>query len=189
MEVKIIRSSRRRKTVSARLVNDVLLINAPCHISDTHLEKIVGRLKERLQHKKLKEELDKNEDLMAVFNRLNEKYFEDKLKVKAIEYVTNHNSRFGCCNYGSAHIRISHRLSIMPVWVRDYVIVHEMAHLLEPNHGKEFWAMARRYELAERARGYLMAVGLEQEEDESCEAEPPLTRLGLASKPTCQISA
>ncbi len=165
MEVKIIRSPRRRKTVSARLVKDVILINAPAYIPDVHLEKIVAGFKDKFQRKRLREELNRSEDLLSVAKRLNEKYFDNKLKVNTIEYVTNHNSRFGCCNYRSAHIRISHRLGTMPKWVRDYVIVHEMAHLLEPNHGKAFRDIVSRYELAERAKGYLMAVGLHQEDD------------------------
>lgn len=172
MEVKIVRSLRRKKTVSARLVKDVILINAPHHIHEFQLDKIVSQFKERFQRRKLKEELNKNEDLLSVFHRLNEKYFENKLKLTAIEYVTNQNTRFGCCNYQTGCIRISHRLSTMPVWVRDYVVMHEMAHLLEPNHSKAFWDIVSRYTLAERARGYLMAVGLAQEED----VEPDLTQ-------------
>ena len=47
----------------------------------------------------------------------------------------------------------------MPEWVRRYVLIHEMAHLIEPNHSRAFWDIVSRYKLTERARGYLMAVG------------------------------
>lgn len=176
MEVKIIRSAKRRKTVSARLIKDLIVVNVPYQIPEPQLEKIIARFKEKFQRRKLKEELNKTEDLLSVFKRFNAKYFENGLKVKSIEYVTNQNSKFGCCDYKAANIRISHRLSAMPLWVRDYVIVHEMAHLLEPNHSRAFWALVSRYELAERARGYLMAAGFHQGEDDFCEtpsAIPP----------------
>ena len=76
--------------------------------------------------------------------------------------MTNQNSRFGSCTPEDATIRLSHRLATMPVWVRDYVLVHELAHLIEGNHGKRFWKLVNRYPLTERARGYLMAVGMEE---------------------------
>ncbi len=164
MEVKITRSPRRRRTVSARLVKDVLLVSAPEFMPRERLEKMVANFKERFQRKRLKEELSRKEDLASVAQRLNERYFENKLNVKAIEYSVNQNSKFGCCNYRTGHIRISHRLGLMPSWVRDYVIVHELAHLIEPNHGKAFWDIVKRYELSERAKGYLMAVGLQRED-------------------------
>ena len=93
------------------------------------------------------------------------------LTVNSIEYVTDQTSKFGCCDYRSCRIRISHRIGAMPEWVRDYVIIHEMAHLLEPNHGASFWNLVSRYKLAERARGYLMAAGLAEEEGNSLAGE------------------
>jgi predicted metal-dependent hydrolase len=41
--------------------------------------------------------------------------------------------------------------------------MHELAHLKEANHGSHFWQFVNRYPLTERARGYLMAVGLEED--------------------------
>jgi predicted metal-dependent hydrolase len=160
MEIKIVRSSRRFRTVSARLVKDTLLISAPEALSRGRLEKIVSDFKVKFERKKLKEELDKKQDLVKIAAGINEKYFGNKLKVNLIEYAVDQNSKFGCCNYRTAHIRISHRIGLTPKWVRDYVVLHEMTHLIEPNHSRSFWDIVSRYKLAERARGYLIALGL-----------------------------
>ena len=159
MEVRIIRSKRRLRTVSARLVKDLLLINAPLILSQERLDKIIAGFKSKFARKMLKEELSKEHNLSDLASKLNKRYFGNKLKVESIEYVTSQNSKFGCCNYNSAQIRISHRIGLMPEWVRRYVLIHEMAHLIEPNHSRAFWDIVYRYKLTERARGYLMAVG------------------------------
>jgi predicted metal-dependent hydrolase len=49
--------------------------------------------------------------------------------------------------------------------VLEYVVMHELAHLLEANHGPRFWQLVARYPRTERARGYLMAAGLEELEE------------------------
>jgi len=138
-------------------------------MSGERLEKIVDNFKVRFERKRIKEELNRERPLTEIAAKLNDRYFGGGLKINSIEYATGQNSRFGCCNYRKATIRISHRLSRMPGWVRDCVIVHEMAHLVEPNHGPAFWDIVSRYELAERAKGYLMAVGLNGEIEQDLE--------------------
>lgn len=64
-------------------------------------------------------------------------------------------ARWGSCTPSTGAIRLSTRLAAFPDWVVDYVIVHELAHLLEPGHDKRFWAWVDRYPKAERAKGYL----------------------------------
>jgi len=164
MEIKIIRSRRRKRTVGARMVKDTLLVSAPLLISPEHLERIVSGFKVKFEKRKIKEELDRKQSLFDIAARINEKYFQNKLKINSIEYVTGQESKYGCCNCRDARIRISHRIGLMPDWVRDYVIVHEMAHLIEPNHSGAFWEIVSRYKLAERARGYLMAAGIDKED-------------------------
>ena len=61
-------------------------------------------------------------------------------------------------------MRLSSALARFPDWVVDYVIVHELAHLEQPNHTPEFWRLVERYPKAERARGYLLAKGGEEGE-------------------------
>ncbi|MCX5697240.1 MAG: M48 family metallopeptidase [Candidatus Omnitrophica bacterium] len=157
--VKILRSKKRRRTVSARVLKDILIVRAPESISESRLQKVITELKARIERKHLKDELNKSEDLAHRAKELSAQYFENKLSINSIEYVTDQNSKFGCCNYRTGCIRISHRISAMPQWVRDYVIIHELAHLEVPDHSKVFWDTVNRYKLAERARGYLIAVG------------------------------
>lgn len=163
-EIKIIRSLKRKKTVSARLNDGVLAVCAPSKISDKELNKIIVRLTERLLKKKLKRELDRQQDLKEIAENLNKKYFGGRLQIAAIDYSINQNSRFGCCNLKTGKILISHRLAKMPDWVRDYVIVHELAHLIVPNHSRSFHDLTDKYRWKERAIGYLMAKGYETDE-------------------------
>lgn len=169
MDVKIKYSNKRSRTISARLINGSLMVNAPAAMPRERLEKIVENFKVRFERKKLKEELNRERPLNEIAAKLNDRYFNGKLKINSIEYATDQNSRFGCCNCRAASIRISHRLSRMPEWVRDCVIIHEMAHLVEPNHSAAFWNIVSRYELAERAKGYLIAVGLDSGNEQDLE--------------------
>lgn len=159
--VRIIRSAQRRKTVSGRLQNGELVIRAPTSLSDKDLAPIIEGLKKRMIQRSQKP-LSSDEDLEKRAQALNKKYFDGRLRWRSVRYVTNQNSRFGSCTPEDGTIRLSHRLASMPDWVRDYVLVHELAHLVESNHGPRFWKLVNRYPLTERARGYLMAVGLEE---------------------------
>jgi predicted metal-dependent hydrolase len=161
MEVKIIRSKKRKKTVSAREVEGEFVVQAPASMSDAELQPIIENLQKRWQRRQVKETLD-DQALHRRAQELNRQYFKGKLKWESIEWVTNQNSRFGSCTPANGSIRLSHRLATMPTFVRDYVIVHELAHLLEANHSPKFWQLVNRYPKTERARGYLMAIGWEK---------------------------
>jgi predicted metal-dependent hydrolase len=160
--VRIVRSARRRKTVGARLEKGVLVIRAPATMTDSELAPIIDQLRTRMTRRERVKPLS-DTDLEKRARELNRQYFDGQLKWHSIRYVTNQNTRFGSCTPEDATIRLSHRLATMPIWVRDYVIVHELAHLVEGNHGPNFWKLVNRYPKTERARGYLMAVGLEEE--------------------------
>ncbi len=160
--VKVIRSSQRRKTVGARLEDGVLVIRAPASINDKELAPIIEGLRKRMV-RRARVVPQTDEMLEKRARELNRKYFGGRLKWQTVRYVKNQNSRFGSCTPADGTIRLSDRLATMPTWVRDYVLVHELAHLLEANHGPNFWKLVNRYPLTERARGYLMAVGLESD--------------------------
>jgi len=154
MEVVIKRSARRKKTIQARMIGEKMEILAPARIPDAllagHIEKLRLRLEKRTYPK---DDLH----LQTRANYLNKKYFQGSLAWNCIQYSANQERRRGSCNVLAKTILISSSLAALPQWVEDYVIMHELAHLIEPNHGKRFKVLVRRYPLAERAIGYLMA--------------------------------
>lgn len=165
MNVKIIRSDRRARTVSAKVVGDTVEIAAPAHLSDEELQPIIARLLSRLERRQQRQALD-DADLQRIAHELNRRHFGGGLRWASISWSTQQNKRYGSCTPADGTIRISHRLASMPPFVLEYVVMHELAHLVEANHGPRFWRLVERYPKTERARGYLMAVGLEEVEGE-----------------------
>lgn len=163
--VEIIRSAKRRKTVSAELRQGTLVVRAPDTLSDAELTPLIEKFRRQLA-RKVRRSPHSDVELARRAQMLNERYFNGRFRWQSIRYVGNQNGRFGSCTPSRGTIRLSDRLANMPAWVRDYVIVHELAHLEEANHGPRFWKLVNRYPLTERARGYLMAVGLEEMEGE-----------------------
>ena len=50
-------------------------------------------------------------------------------------------TKWGSCNYAAKNIRLNTELVKKPKDLLEYVIVHELAHLLEPNHSGRFTAL------------------------------------------------
>lgn len=162
--VEIIRSPNRKKTVSAQLDRNKLIVRAPASMSDDVLQPIVAQLQQRLVRRAAKQQAPASDaDLDTLAQQLNRRYFHGRLQWQSIRYVSNQKKRYGSCTPSQGTIRINQQLAQMPRWVLEYVVMHELAHLLEANHGPRFWQLVNRYPLTERARGYLMAVALEEE--------------------------
>ena len=149
----MVRSGRRRKTIQAYEVGGVLRVAIPASCSAEEEAHWVGVMVKRFERRRSTSAVD----LAARARRLAK---EHELPVPAsIRWVDNQQTLWGSCTYDDGSIRISSRLVAMPSWVLDYVIVHELAHLVVHGHGPEFAALVDRYPLAERARGFLIAKG------------------------------
>ena len=96
MEIRIIRSKRRKKTVSAREVNGQFIVRAPANMSDSDLQPIVENLQQRWQRRQARSDLN-DKVLQRRAQALNQKYFKGKLKWTSLKWVTNQNSRYGSC--------------------------------------------------------------------------------------------
>ncbi len=158
--LEIVRSERRRKGVSAELKQGTLIIRAPVHLSDEELMPIIQQLQERIVQR-ARPVAESDEALTHRAQRLNQQYFQGQLQWQSIRYVKNQQKQHGSCTPSKGTIRISDKIANMPEWVRDYVVMHEISHLVEANHSPRFWKLVNRYPLTERARGYLMALDME----------------------------
>lgn len=159
--VEVRRSSKRKRTVAAKLEGDTLIVYLPERMSRAEEAEWIEKMRQRMEARERRERLNSTGDLEKRAGELNRRYFDGQLRWRSLEYVTNQQSRYGSCTIGDATIRLSDVLADMPGWVRDYVIIHELAHLLVPDHSKAFWDLVSRYPLSERARGFLIAKGLE----------------------------
>lgn len=157
MDVKIVRSAQRARTVSAQVIDGVMVVRAPAGMDDATLQPLVDRLTRRLERRQLKNTLD-DRDLERMAHDLNARYFDGKLPWNSVRWVTNQEtSRWGSCTPSTGAIRLSYRLAAFPRWVVQGVLMHELTHLVEPAHSDTFWRIANRYPLTERTRGYLIA--------------------------------
>jgi predicted metal-dependent hydrolase len=165
-QITIIRSRRRKKTIQTKCGDGRLWIYLPSGMSTKDEQKWIDKMIERNKRWEQKKILPQSDNwLMQRAQDLNKKYFNGSLDF-SIRFVTNQNSRYGSCTSIDRTIRISERVKTMPSWVQDYIIIHELTHLLHPDHSRRFWDKVNQYKYAERAKGYLIAIGEKNKEDE-----------------------
>lgn len=153
--VEVRRSSRRRRTVSAYRDDDgTVVVLLPASLSEAEETAWVAAMVDRLARSEERRSLS-DVDLTRRAKELSERYLEGLARPVSVRWVDNQQHRWGSCTPADRAIRLSTRLKGMPGWVVDYVLVHELAHLLTPGHTPGFWRMVDRYPRAERARGFL----------------------------------
>jgi predicted metal-dependent hydrolase len=153
--VEVRRSKRRRRTVSAYRDGDRVVVMIPASLSRREEAEWVETMLARLERSERRRK-PTDVDLLKRARGLSDRYLGGLAMPESVRWVDNQQSRWGSCTPGDRTIRLSARLQGMPSWVVDYVLVHELAHLLEAGHDDRFWAWVDRYPQAERAKGYLI---------------------------------
>lgn len=159
-EVEVRRSRRRRRTVSAYRDGDRVIVLLPARMSRAEEREWVNVMLERLAAQERRRR-PSDQTLLARARTLVRRYLAelpDDAAPTSVRWVTNQGSRWGSCTPADRTVRLSSRLQGMPRWVIDYVLLHELAHLIEPGHTERFWSLVGRYPRTERARGYLEGV-------------------------------
>ena len=152
LPVQIIRSPRRKKTVQARITNGTIVVRVPDGLSQAEERRLVDSIVRKVSRKTTADGVD----LSTRARRLARRF--DLPEPASIVWSDRQNTRWGSCTASQRSIRISNRLTAVPDFVLDFVILHELAHLRVAGHGPDFQALVSRFPLAERATGYLMAL-------------------------------
>lgn len=158
--VELRRSARRRKTVQARREGDRVVVYLPQGMAPSTEREWAERMVRRVAgHEASRPALQNPSVLEQRAVELGQRYLEDAagtpVRPSQVRWVTNQAHRWGSCSPDTGVIRLSHRLQAMPDWVVDYVLVHELAHLVEANHTARFHRLVAHYPQAERAKGFL----------------------------------
>jgi predicted metal-dependent hydrolase len=160
--VEVRTSTRRRKTATAFWQADTVVVVLPAWMrppqSDAMVESLVRRvLAQRPNHGA------SDHDLATRAAFLARRYLSGTLP-RSIRWVSNQHHQWGSCSLASRDIRISDRLRVVPPWVLDAVLVHELAHLDEPSHSGRFHELASRFPRSDDADLFLQgfSLGLER---------------------------
>ena len=151
MQVEVVRSARRRKTVEARMVGGVMQLSIPARMTKAEEQHWIEVMSKRLARRRAGDAVDLTKRARALARRYR------LPEPDSIRWVDNQNSRWGSCTPSTKTIRLSSRMVGFPAFVIDHVILHELAHLVHLDHGPGFQAIVDQDPLKERVTGYLMA--------------------------------
>lgn len=157
-DVEVRRSARRRRTVSAYRDGGRIVVLIPARFTQAEEARWVHEMVQRLDPGARRRRDGGDVALARRAAELSTSYLGGRARPTSVRWVSTMRTRWASCTPEDGTIRLSERLRDMPHWVRDYVLVHELTHLLVPGHGPDFWALVQRYPRTERARGYLDGV-------------------------------
>ena len=154
------RSSRRRRTVTAYREADTIVVLIPARMSKTDEQTYVADMVGKVLAREGRRRAPRGDsDLSDRAAALSMRYLAPQLgfapKPSSVSWVRNQNQRWGSCTPSAGTIRLSHRMQVMPSWVVDYVLVHELAHLVESAHSPRFWRLVNTFTETEKAQGFL----------------------------------
>ena len=159
--VEVVRSARRKRTVSAHREGDRIVVSVPARMSRAEEARWVEQLVSRVLAGEARL-APSDAELLDRARELSLSYLGGRAQPASVRWVDNMRSRWGSCTPLDRSIRLSSRLRGTPSYVVDYVLLHELAHLLVPGHGPAFRDLLAGYPKLERATGFLEGFGTAQ---------------------------
>jgi hypothetical protein len=152
--LEIHRSPRRRRSASAAFRDDRIVVRLPAGLPPREEDELLAGLLRKVTDRHRADTSGGDEALVRRAAQLADTYL-DGVRASSVRWSSRMGARHGSCTPDEGSIRISVDLARHPAYVRDYVLVHELAHLQVPGHSPAFHALVARFPQAERARGYL----------------------------------
>ncbi|QIK73288.1 M48 family metallopeptidase [Propioniciclava coleopterorum] len=159
-----VRPSRRRtRTMTAFREEGRLVVVVPEHMTARQRRDLIPGLVERYLSKEARQRPPRaDQEITQRAVELYQAYIaghtDQPEPTIGARWVSNMASRWASCTPTSGEIRVSDRLQAMPSWVLDYVLLHEVAHLVEREHNDRFWQLVHAHAESQRARGFLEGV-------------------------------
>jgi hypothetical protein len=152
--VEIHRSHRRRRGAAARPRDGVVVVRLPAGLPGAEEERLIAHLVDKVTGRMRAEALGGDEALRARADQLADRYL-DGVRATSVTWSGRMTRLLGSCTPAHGTIRIAREVAAFPAWVRDYVLVHELAHLLVADHSAAFHELLARYPHTDRARGWV----------------------------------
>lgn len=160
--VRVTRKRMKNLYLRVKETGDIVEVSAPLSVTDREIEQFVlGRMdwiagaKRRLEER-LREEVEKpvlvpfqEREMRRTLKKEIEEllaYWEPRMGVKSEGFtVKKMKTRWGSCNVKTHHLNFNFSLAQVPRPYVEYVVVHELTHLLEPSHNRRFWDLMEQY--------------------------------------------
>ena len=166
------------KNINVRMVGDELRVSAPRWVSAGELDEAVETLARRLVRRERARKVNGEDNALELARRVARR-FPDRPEIAAARFSTRQGSRWGSYSTRTRTIHLNAAIRLMPPWVLEAVIAHELAHVTHPDHSPAFWALLREVcPQTDRARAFLEGVSWF---GRSLETLPPVERSLLIS--------
>lgn len=153
-EILVIRSTRRKKNISAYRQGGRIVISIPARMSKADERAVVPEMIATIRRQEAEQTPDESELATRIDQLLTELAPEISERPISVTWRAM-RERWGSCTTVDRTIRISDRLKLAPRYVQDYVLFHEAIHLRYGDHGEEFQSALSRFEDGELASAYL----------------------------------
>ena len=156
LELRVVR--KRVKNINARLNGKVLSVSAPHRVSARELDETILLLARRLVRRTRADVVNASGGAEGTARKVAAR-FPDPPEVAEVRFVTNQTSQWGSYSSRTGIIRLNAALRLMPPWVLEAVVAHELAHVTHPDHSPAFWELVRSVcPKTDRARAFLEGV-------------------------------